>query len=171
MDEESQREASPGREGSGGSSPLEGQRTPDLRLVTSVHDTRMTNPNESLVEQHAERRRLRMIAQDIQMRRSARDTFIKTAIFGEPAWDMLLALYVAELTRERYTVTQVASYSGGSASTALRWISCLESEGYIRQWPHLADGRCHFLGLTNKARAELDAYFQNIDSLSGHGTD
>lgn len=113
--------------------------------------------------------RLRMLARDVFLRRSARNRFIEAPVFGEPAWDMLLALYVAELTGAKYTVTQVSSYSGTPATTALRWLDHLEKQQYVSRSRSSKDGRCIFVELSDKARAELDAYFEKLDKESESG--
>lgn len=120
------------------------------------------------IETGAEQRRLRMIAREMYLRRFARSRFLKGAMFGEPAWDMLLALYVAELTGVRYTVTQVSSYAGAPATTSLRWIDYLESHGYVVRTPSVDDRRCHNLELSDDARRDLDAYFQDIGRKFDH---
>lgn len=116
----------------------------------------------SLIETEVEQRRLRMIASEMYRRRFSRSRFLKGAMFGEPAWDMLLALYVAESTGARYTVTQLSSYAASPATTALRWIDYLESHHYVVRVPSLEDRRCFFLELSDDARTDLDAYFREV---------
>lgn len=114
------------------------------------------------IETAGERRRLRVIAREMYLRRLTRSRFVKGDMFGEPAWDMLLALYAAELTGVRYTVTQVSSYAGTPATTSLRWIDYLETHGYVVRTPSVNDRRCYNLELSDDARKDLDAYFQEV---------
>lgn len=98
----------------------------------------------------------------------ARQTFVNRArrsrnfngvMFGEAAWDMLLALYVTEHST-RHTVTGLVNLSGVPSTTALRWLDFLEKkEELVTRIPSLSDGRIHLIELTDKARDALDAYF------------
>src|SRR5215213_6145403 len=50
--------------------------------------------------------------------RALRSEFFNKDMFGEAAWDMLLALYVAEQSGTRHTVSGLASLSGVATTTA-----------------------------------------------------
>lgn len=52
-------------------------------------------------------------------------------LFGEPAWDILLGLFIAGCEGRRLSVTAVCSGAGAPESTALRWITILEKRGMI----------------------------------------
>jgi hypothetical protein len=79
------------------------------------------------------------------------------AMFGEPAWDMLLILYL-EHERLRVTVSQLTRESGAAPTTALRWIDYLESQQLIRRVAHPTDGRIANLELTDKAVQSLETF-------------
>jgi DNA-binding MarR family transcriptional regulator len=79
------------------------------------------------------------------------------AMFGEPAWDMLLILYL-EHVRSRITVSQLTRESGAAQTTALRWIEYLESQQLIRRYAHPTDRRIAYLDLTDKAIQSLETF-------------
>ena len=54
--------------------------------------------------------------------RRKRDDHFPGEIFGEPAWDMLLDLYVAFVSERDINVTSVCLGSHVPNSTALRWL-------------------------------------------------
>jgi DNA-binding MarR family transcriptional regulator len=83
-------------------------------------------------------------------------------LFSDPAWDMLLDLYAAELGQIRVSVTSLCIASNSSTSTALRWISVLEREGLIERKPDPLDGRRFFLSLTRDGVERFDRYFAAI---------
>ena len=78
-------------------------------------------------------------------------------MFAEPAWDMLLVLYLSGRGR-RQTQTSLGELSGASRSTAMRWIDFLSCRDLIRREEHPTDKRRNFVSLTEKGRHLLDLY-------------
>jgi DNA-binding MarR family transcriptional regulator len=90
--------------------------------------------------------------------RRRRTRHLGQVIFGEPAWEMLLILYV-ELDRRRLTVSNLTGASGVPASTVLRWLAYLDSQGLTIRREHPTDARISFVDLTEKGLEALDSYF------------
>lgn len=98
-------------------------------------------------------------ARETYVNRARRSQNFNGAMFGEAAWDMLLALYVTEHST-RHTVTGLVNLSGVPPTTALRWLDFLEKkEGLVTRCPNPSDRRVYVIELTDKARDALDAYF------------
>lgn len=95
-------------------------------------------------------------------RRQARADYFATAILGEPAWDLLLLLYVADGVGEVITVNAAGERAGLAATSAKRWIEYLEKERLMRRAPHPHDGRRIVLTLSDKGRSALDTYFSGV---------
>jgi DNA-binding MarR family transcriptional regulator len=93
------------------------------------------------------------------LNRQRRRQIFGSDLFGEPGWDMLLALYVTEDMGPRNTVGRVVAFSGVSPTTALRWLDTLEARKFIERTPHPTDKRTALILLTEHGRASLDAYF------------
>ena len=91
--------------------------------------------------------------------RSLRAEFFNKDMFGEAAWDMLLALYVAEQSGTRHTVSGLASLSGVATTTALRWLHFLQTQELVARQSNPVDRRVFYIELTDKGREGLDAYF------------
>jgi DNA-binding MarR family transcriptional regulator len=106
----------------------------------------------------ADRQTLISRARRAILERRKRAEMFGTAMFGEPAWEMLLILYV-EQNNLRLTIARLTQLSGASATTALRWIEYLEGEELIRRFPHPVDGRSFFVGMTDRGLQALDLYF------------
>ena len=51
-------------------------------------------------------------------------------MFGEPAWDMLLALYFTEDAGPRQTVGRLIKMSNAPTTSALRWVHYLEKSSW-----------------------------------------
>ncbi len=88
------------------------------------------------------------------------------AMFGEPAWEMLLILYV-EHQRSRLTVSRLCAESGAPSTTALRWLEYLEDQQLVQRRAHATDGRMSYVELTDKAVEQLESYLS--DTLSARG--
>ena len=57
---------------------------------------------------------------------------IGSDLFADPAWDMLLALYAADLADKRLNAAEICSAAAVSLSTAQRWSTALEEHGIVR---------------------------------------
>jgi DNA-binding MarR family transcriptional regulator len=91
-------------------------------------------------------------------RRRQRYTLFGRAMFSEPAWDVLLILYI-EHQQVRLTFSRVAEESGAPATTVHRWVDYLESQQLVRRVAHPTDKRAAYIELTDKAARALDSYF------------
>jgi DNA-binding MarR family transcriptional regulator len=89
--------------------------------------------------------------------RRQREEVFGRAMFGEPAWEMLLLLYGVG-SGQRQTVTRLAELAQASKSTAIRWIDYLEGQGWVRREAHPTDKRSMFVELTEKGRDSLQLY-------------
>ena len=92
--------------------------------------------------------------------RARRDrlALIGPELLGEPAWDILLELYAAELDRHQVLVSKVGKASGIAETTALRWLERLEAEGWLTRVPDPKRGRRVFVMLTGRGSAAMRAY-------------
>lgn len=103
---------------------------------------------------------LKAKAREIYSLRKRRSQFFSSAMFGEAAWDMLLALYLCDEVATRQPIGALIAESGAPYSSALRWLSYLENHGLVSREPHPADRRTAFVALTDKGRGMLEAYFE-----------
>lgn len=106
-------------------------------------------------------------ARAIFFERKRRTQYFSPSMFGEPAWDMLLALYISDLAGSQQTVGKLIGWVGEPQTTALRWIDYLEMERLIVRTPAATDRRIVHLGLTDKGRAALDDYFRSLKLALG----
>jgi DNA-binding MarR family transcriptional regulator len=78
-------------------------------------------------------------------------------MFSEPAWEMLLMLYVLE-GEARQKVSRLAEIAEISKSTALRWIDYLHAQGLIVRESHPNDKRAAYVELTEKGHGAIEMY-------------
>jgi DNA-binding MarR family transcriptional regulator len=97
-------------------------------------------------------------------RRARLHVFAKS-MFGEPAWDMLLHLYINADYGTRHSVGCLSDLSGAAPTTALRWLDYLEKEKLVAREPNPTDRRTEFVQLTEKGRSAMAQYLSGtIDS-------
>jgi hypothetical protein len=98
--------------------------------------------------------------------RRLRSRFFPEELFADPAWDMLLDLLQAEVSHLRVPVSSLCIAAAVPATTALRWLKAMVSQGiFIRRAdPH--DGRRVFVELAPDASGALRRYFSEVGKVS-----
>ena len=94
--------------------------------------------------------------------RRLRDQYFGTGLFEEPAWDMLLDLYAAELEGQRVSVSSLCIAAAVAPTTALRWITRMIEAGLFARAPDPIDRRRAYMMLTPAARGGMQAYAQGL---------
>ena len=96
--------------------------------------------------------------------RRARDrrTQFFAGLFGDPAWDMLLELYAAELEQRRLSIGDLCNGSGVPGTTGLRWIDVFERRGLISKRSDPLDARRVHVSLSPDASTLMNAYFASV---------
>lgn len=98
--------------------------------------------------------------------RRLRSRFFREDLFADPAWDMLLDLLQAEITKLRVPVSSLCIAAAVPATTALRWLKTMVQEGiFLRQAdPH--DGRRVFVELAPETSHALRRYFAEVGKVA-----
>jgi DNA-binding MarR family transcriptional regulator len=102
------------------------------------------------------------VARKIFENRRQRKLHFNPAMFGEPAWDMLLGLYVSDDAGAATSIADLKKFSGTPATTSLRWLSYLEKEKLVSREEHPWDRRATILRVTEKGCKALEAYLARI---------
>jgi DNA-binding MarR family transcriptional regulator len=131
-----------------------------LQRVTNSLERAVPNSADgaTALDQAAARRATADQAKEELRRRRQRFTLFGRAMFSEPAWEVLLILYI-EHQQVRLTFSWVAEESGVPATTVHRWLDYLESQQLVRRVAHQTDKRAACIELTDKAARALDSYF------------
>lgn len=95
-------------------------------------------------------------------RRRRGNIFADPALFGEPAWDILLDLFIAAKERKRLPVTSACIGAAVPATTALRWLTVLEEKGLIIRENDMNDARRVFVRLSTEGYEKMVAYFSEV---------
>ena len=108
------------------------------------------------------RSELGQLAGRIYDARRDRERIFDSRLFGEPAWDILLALYALPLRGELLTVSSLAIAAAVPPTTGLRWQNILMSQGLIERGPAGIDARKQFMRLTPEGRTLLERYLTRL---------
>lgn len=83
-------------------------------------------------------------------------------LFGEPAWDMVLDLYIHQAKGRPTSITGACIGSHAPATTALRYIDLLCEMGWVEKIPDDNDRRRSLLALTAKAKDDMNSYLDRL---------
>ena len=100
-----------------------------------------------------------VVAQDLYRERQRRREIFGDDLFGEPAWDLLLDLYIAEKTGTRSSVTAACLGANVPGTTALRYLQQLEERGLVVREADRKDARRAFVRLSEAGYARMTDYF------------
>lgn len=94
--------------------------------------------------------------------RVRRGVFFSPRLFADPAWDMLLELYAAQLEQKRVSVSSLGIAAGVPPTTALRWITELLKEGLIEKTKDPLDARRTFVDLSTIGSQAMRDYLVSL---------
>ena len=125
-----------------------------IGLGTALRQPPITNSNEPAIL-------LDTVNWLIQARRD-RACYLPRGLFADPAWDILLDLFRADLAREQFPVSRACAAAGVPESTALRWLKTLEQQGLVLPGDDCGGASNGFVTLAPDARSALRDYFVDV---------
>jgi DNA-binding MarR family transcriptional regulator len=90
--------------------------------------------------------------------RRHRSEYFRSALFADPAWDILLDLTRASLEGRRISISSLCVAAAVPPTTALRWINSLTAEGLLTKMRDPVDARRVFVTLSESAAALMKEY-------------
>ena len=91
----------------------------------------------------------------------------ESELFGEPAWDMLLALFCFPSRGILLGVTSLSHAAHVPPATGLRWQKLLEQEDLIERGPRVPDSRVQLVGLSATGRTLMERYLTRLFHCQG----
>jgi hypothetical protein len=110
----------------------------------------------------ADSQRVELARELFEDRRLRPKVFADTAMFGEGAWDILLALYAAEHGEDYAPSADSMLASEQPHTTIVRWMSYLESVGLIAHTQDGAPTTMRTIRLLPKGLTMLNAYLDQV---------
>jgi DNA-binding MarR family transcriptional regulator len=101
--------------------------------------------------------------------RRIRGEALGSNLFGDPAWDMLLALFAAAERGESLSVSRLCAAAGVAQTTALRWIEQLEHARLVSRSADAADARRTLITLAPDAREKMRGLIRHFAQLFSGG--
>jgi DNA-binding MarR family transcriptional regulator len=99
------------------------------------------------------------VSQIVDARRKRAQLFGAT-LFADPAWDMMLELYLATLEGRRLATSEVGNRTNVPMTTSLRWIDSLETSGWVRRVPDARDHRRYFIELSGRGVETMSVWLR-----------
>jgi DNA-binding MarR family transcriptional regulator len=109
-----------------------------------------TGPRDAVDDRY-----LSSVAQAMYAARRLRDHYLDPHLFGEPAWDMLLDLFIRTARGRRTAVTSLCIASRVPLTTALRWIGTLQDAGLVLREEAEHDRRVAYVTLSAEGFAAV----------------
>ena len=108
-----------------------------------------------------------MARETYAQRRKRASIFKDPELFGEPGWDILLDLYIAQVEGKPVSVSSACIGSASPPTTGLRWLGVLADQGLVLREHDPEDQRRVLVRLTDKAMEAMDVYFSSSASSKG----
>ncbi|MEO0057107.1 MAG: hypothetical protein RIT17_544 [Pseudomonadota bacterium] len=122
--------------------------------------------NASQRGQRSERRYLAIARQAYALRRKRAVIFGNPELFGEPAWDILLDLYIAQADGKPVSVSSACIGSAAPPTTGLRWLGVLADEGLVVRENDADDNRRVLVRLTRAGITAMERFFDAVGTFA-----
>ena len=135
----------------------------------TLHELRLTSgcdafPQFDLEPEQRHETALQAAMRALANRRARDNHFYDRDIFGEPAWDILLDLYIHHEKRIDVSVSSACIASAVPATTGLRWIYLLIEQGLLSFEQDPRDKRRRFVRLTPEGYECMTQYLNEVTS-------
>jgi DNA-binding MarR family transcriptional regulator len=111
-------------------------------------------------DEFQKRHLLSQVAANIYALRRRRNRHLPDSLVGEPAWDLLLSLFMEP--SKSLTVGDACLAADVPATTGLRWIALLEQDGYLQRSKVELDRRRVTLNLTRKGCIMMEECLESM---------
>lgn len=140
-------------------------------MLHAEHDASLIKDLCGVIERYSTRRPLTEVeheqaidlaAERVWESRRARAQVIAPHLLGEPGWDMLIDLFIAERQGRASLVKSVCLASGVPYTTAWRWLRVLEREGLVCLASDSKDLRRVVVRISETGYAKMYEFFQML---------
>ncbi|NWK94351.1 hypothetical protein DM806_01350 [Sphingobium lactosutens] len=97
----------------------------------------------------------------LQKARNRRANFFGGDLFVDPAWDIMIDLYISAADHKQISISSACMASGAPPTTALRYLASLTDAGIIIRTADARDGRRIFVRLSDEARQTMTNWYES----------
>lgn len=94
--------------------------------------------------------------------RAARDEALGNDLFFDPAWSILLELYIHHCRQTVVSITALCIAAKVPSSTGLRWVDLLERRGLVKRQPDPFDRRKIYATLVPEAVKKIEETLDDV---------
>ena len=105
---------------------------------------------------------LSAMAERLYLERRRRDDYFPAGLFGEPVWDLMLALFVAGEEGRRLSIAEAYEAARVKPAAGRRLLNRMEKSGLVARMAGQDDLRKRFVALTPNASDLLRDYLTRI---------
>ena len=108
-------------------------------------------------------------AEFLYQERRRRARYLPQNLFAEPAWDILLDLFVNGVRDRAISITSACIAGGIPATTGLRWLGLLEKEGLLVRETSGDDARVTWVRLSDHGMNAMRSYIAEARAPAAAG--
>ena len=123
-----------------------------LPFVRPMNDGRH---RASRVEPYTDTTAIVAVARRLYAMRRERDDLLGDGLFSEPAWDILLDLFVSHHEGRQLSVSAVCIGARAPSATALRYLTMLQEAGLVQRTRDETDGRRSHVQLSPTGQQQM----------------
>ena len=132
-------------------------------LRSSTDDSVLVSPPQVMEK---ERETFLLAAKRTYANRRRRENILGNShLLGEPAWDILLDLYIARGESHEVSVSSACIGSASPATTGLRWLGVLQKAGLVERVDDPEDQRRVLVRLSSLGVEQMERYFAAVGGI------
>jgi len=97
-------------------------------------------------------------------RKTRENVFGRPEFFGDPAWNMLVELFIAHEERRDLTAAQLCGRAGAALQTAHRWLAIMEREGLVMAVHAASNETDRKIFISSASIQNMHRYFGRVPS-------
>jgi hypothetical protein len=143
--------------------PLSSPELRNVRMVLRQRATSMLLPVPSEIATAAHTRASQAdFAERVYQARRARDRIFCETAFADPAWDLLLDIYVRSRRNERISISSACLGASVPKATALRYLILLVERKYVDREDHPSDKRSGVVRMSTVGIALMSEWIGSV---------
>lgn len=120
-----------------------------------------SNPDSDAAPIFSDKQRI-TVAQAWTRASSLRQATLGISYFQDPAWDILLLVYLEHLKGRALNVTAACTAGNVAPTTGLRWLQKLTEDGWVERRTQARNKKCVLVILTDRALVRMNALMEAV---------